>query len=211
MARTNQNEERQLMVESQIRRRGISNEQVLKAMESVPRHQFVSKDQSHLAYADCPLPIGHRQTISQPYIVAYMTEQLQVEPDHRVLEIGTGCGYQTAILAELVREVYSLEVIPELAEAATARLNKLGYQNISITPGNGRDGWPGNAPFDRIIVTAAPSSIPPALISQLAAPGKMIIPVGHTHFNQNLELVQKNKVGAVEYFNRVGVRFVPLV
>ena len=199
------------MVESQIRRRGISNEQVLKAMESVPRHQFVSKDQSHLAYADCPLPIGHRQTISQPYIVAYMTEQLQVEPDHRVLEIGTGCGYQTAILAELVREVYSLEVIPELAEAATVRLNKLGYQNISITPGNGRDGWPENAPFDRIIVTAAPSSIPPALISQLGAPGKMIIPVGHTHFNQNLELVQKNKVGAVEYFNRVGVRFVPLV
>jgi len=199
------------MVESQIRSRGINNEHVLKAMESVPRHQFVAKNQSHLAYADCPLPIDHRQTISQPYIVAYMTEQLQVKPNHRVLEIGTGCGYQTAILAELAWEVYSLEVIPELAEAATARLNKMNYRNITISSGNGRDGWPENAPFDRIIVTAAPNAIPPALISQLAAPGKMIIPVGHTHFNQNLELVTKNAVGTVEYFTRVGVRFVPLV
>ncbi|MFH1850955.1 MAG: protein-L-isoaspartate(D-aspartate) O-methyltransferase [Candidatus Neomarinimicrobiota bacterium] len=211
MARNNLGEARRLMVESQIRRRGVSDTRVLQAMETVPRHQFVADDQQLFAYDDYPLPIGHRQTISQPYIVAYMTEKLQVGPQHSVLEIGTGCGYQAAVLSCLARTVTSVEIIPELAQAAQERLRKLGYSNVTVHRADGRNGWPAAAPFDRIITTAAAADIPTALIGQLASDGRMIIPVGATLFNQRLELVLKDAAGNVDFIPELAVRFVPLV
>ncbi len=166
------------MVEQQIERRGVRSPQVLAAMHRVPRHEFVPSSLRHEAYHDYPLPIGFGQTISQPYIVAAMTEALALRPSDKVLEIGTGSGYQAAVLAELVSNVYSIEIIPELAQRAAADLFRLGYTNVHVRTGDGYAGWPEHAPFDAIIVTCAPENIPPPLVQQLADGGRMVIPVG---------------------------------
>jgi len=200
--------ERKEMVEYQIRRRGVKDRKVLRAMLKVPRHLFVPEQMKELAYGDEPLPIGEGQTISQPYIVAYMTEALRLRGRERVLEIGTGSGYQTAILAEIVREVYTVELIPELSARARGVLDKLGYRNIQFRVGDGTLGWPEHAPFDAILVSAAPASVPPALVEQLKPGGKMIIPVG-TDF-QELVLVTRKETGWDEQ-RLIGVRFVPLI
>lgn len=200
--------ERKEMVEFQIRRRGVKDRKVLKAMLKVPRHLFVPEQMKELAYGDEPLPIGEGQTISQPYIVAYMTEALRLRGRERVLEIGTGSGYQTAILAEIVREVYTVELIPELSARARAVLEKFGYRNIQFRVGDGTLGWPEHAPYDAILVSAAPASVPPALVEQLKTGGQMIIPVG-TDF-QELVLVTRKETGWDEQ-RLIGVRFVPLI
>lgn len=200
--------ERKEMVEFQIRRRGVKDRKVLKAMLKVPRHLFVPEQMKEQAYGDEPLPIGEGQTISQPYIVAYMTEALRLRGRERVLEIGTGSGYQTAILAEIVREVYTVELIPELSARARAVLEKLGYRNIQFRVGDGTLGWPEHAPYDAILVSAAPASVPPALVEQLKTGGQMIIPVG-TDF-QELVLVTRKETGWDEQ-RLIGVRFVPLI
>ena len=199
------------MVEDQIRRRGIVDINVLNAMESVPRHLFVAEGEQHLAYFDGPLPIDHGQTISQPYIVAFMTEVLELKPHHKVLEIGTGCGYQSAVLSMIVQKVISLEYIEDLAESAKNRLSRLGYKNVSVHKSNGLLGWKQAAPFDRIIGTAAPSSIPDTLIEQLAPEGIMVLPVGKSIFDQALFIVRKNKNKKVSIKQSLGVRFVPMV
>ncbi len=201
-------DERLRMVVTQLRARGLRDESVLAAMARVPRHLFVPDDVSAFAYADEPLPIGRGQTISQPYIVAYMTEALGLGREARVLEIGTGSGYQTAVLAEVAGEVWTVELVEELSLRARARLESLGYDNIRFRIGDGSAGWPDAAPFDGILVTAAPESIPPALEGQLAPGGRMIVPVGLG--SQELVLVRRE--GSV--FRRkglIGVRFVPLV
>lgn len=200
--------ERKEMVEYQIRRRGVKDKKVLKAMLKVPRHLFVPEQMKELAYGDEPLPIGEGQTISQPYIVAYMTEALRLRGRERVLEIGTGSGYQTAILAEIVREVYTVELIPELSDRARAVLEKLGYRNIHFRVGDGTLGWPEHAPYDAILVSAAPAAVPPALVEQLKLGGQMVIPVG-TDF-QELVLVTRKETGWDEQ-RLIGVRFVPLI
>ena len=200
--------DRRRMVDRQIRARGIRSAEVLDALARVPRELFVPADVRHRAYEDSPLPIGYGQTISQPYIVAYMTEALETSPDHRVLEIGTGSGYQAAVLAELVREVYSIEIIPELAERARRTLADAGYRNVDVRTGNGYAGWPERAPFDRIIVTAAPPEIPPALVDQLAVGGRMVIPVGT--LLQEIVVVSKGARGVSET-RTIPVRFVPMV
>lgn len=199
------------MVEDQIRRRGISDKRVLHAMATVQRHLFVDKYEKQLAYFDRPLPIGHGQTISQPYIVAFMTDELQIESNHTVLEIGTGCGYQAAIISMLAKEVVSLEYVAKLAKSARKRLNDLGYKNIKVHNANGINGWEENAPYDRIIGTAAPASIPDKLIEQLAPQGRMIIPVGGSIFDQSLYIVTKNIKGKVKIKRSLPVRFVPMV
>ncbi|HAR35773.1 MAG TPA: protein-L-isoaspartate O-methyltransferase [Acidobacteria bacterium] len=196
------------MVEYQIRRRGVRDKKVLKAMLKVPRHLFVPEQMKELAYGDEPLPIGESQTISQPYIVAYMTEALKLRGREKVLEIGTGSGYQTAVLAEIVREVYTVELIPELSRRAQEVLQKLGYQNIHFRVGDGTRGWPEEAPFEAILVTAAPPAVPPALVEQLTIGGRMVIPVG-TDF-QELVLVTRKEQGWEEQ-RLIGVRFVPLI
>ena len=198
------------MVEDQILRRRISDKRVLKAMETVPRHLFVEKHQQQLAYFDGPLPIGHKQTISQPYIVAFMTEELRIQAHHTVLEIGTGCGYQSAILSMLAKIVVSLEYVAKLAETASNRLTKLNYSNIKVYNVNGFDGWKENAPYDRIIGTAAPTSMPDKLIEQLSPQGRMIIPIG-SMFDQSLFIITKNKKGIVKIKRSLSVRFVPMV
>ncbi len=200
--------ERKDMVDYQIRRRGVSDRKVLKAMLRVPRHLFVPEQMKELAYGDEPLPIGEGQTISQPYIVAYMTEALRLRGREKVLEIGTGSGYQTAILAEIAKEVYTVELIPELSARARGLLEKLGYRNIHFRIGDGTLGWPEHAPYDAILVSAAPASVPPALVDQLKVGRKMIIPVG-TDF-QELVLVTR-KEGGWEEQRLIGVRFVPLI
>ncbi len=200
--------ERERMVEIQIRARGVQDERVLQAMLKVPRHSFVPPDVRSYAYGDEPLPIGEGQTISQPYIVAYMTEALELRGDERVLEIGTGSGYQTAVLAELAREVYTIEIVSSLSQQAQETLRQLGYQNVFFRVGDGSLGWREFAPYDAIIVTAAPRSVPKALEEQLKISGKMIIPVGIEY--QELVLVERKKKG----FSRkklLPVRFVPLV
>ena len=199
------------MVEDQIRRRGISDKRVLNAMETVPRHLFVEKHQQQLAYFDGPLPIGLGQTISQPYIVAFMTDELQIQQHHTVLEIGTGCGYQSAVLSILANKVISLEYVAKLAETARKRLSELGYDNIQVHNTNGIDGWKENSPYDRIIGTAAPTSMPDKLIEQLAPYGRMIIPVGGSVFDQSLYIITKNKKGTVKIKRSLPVRFVPMV
>ena len=199
------------MVEDQIRRRGIADKRVLQAMATIPRHLFVEKHQQQFAYFDGPLPIGHGQTISQPYIVAFMTDELQIEPHHTVLEIGTGCGYQAAVLSMLAKEVVSLEYVTKLAKSAGKRLNDLGYKNIKVHNANGINGWEENAPYDRIIGTAAPTSIPEKLIEQLAPQGRMIIPVGASIFDQSLYIITKNKKDKVKIKRSLPVRFVPMV
>lgn len=201
-------EERKNMVEFQIQKRGIKDRKVLEAMLKVPRHLFVPEQMKELAYGDEPLPIGEGQTISQPYIVAYMTEALKLTGNERVLEIGTGSGYQTAILAEIVKEVYTVEVIPELSRRAQKVLAELGYNNIKFLIGDGTRGWPEHAPYDAILVSAAPATVPRTLVDQLKINGRMIIPVG-TDF-QELMLVRRKKDGWEEE-RLIGVRFVPLV
>jgi len=199
---------RREMVENQIRRRGITDEKVLQAMLKVPRHLFVPESWRELAYSDEPLPIGEGQTISQPYIVAYMTAALNLQGHEKVLEIGTGSGYQTAILAEIVAEVYTVELIPELSRRAQAVLQELGYTNIRFRIGDGTLGWPEYAPYDSILVAAAPASVPVPLVEQLKVGGRMIIPVGVDF--QELMLVTRKKKGWDEK-RLIGVRFVPLI
>ncbi len=199
--------QRRRMVDEQIRPRGILNNSVLKAMEKVPRHKFVPDPLRDKAYADHPLPIGLNQTISQPAIVAYMTEMADISKGEKVLEIGTGSGYQAAILGELAKEVYTIEILPELAERAGKILKELGYKNVFVKAGNGYLGWPEHAPFDAIVVTAAPDEVPKALVEQLAVNGKMVIPVGTT--NQEMVLIQKTQKGVTEK-RTIPVRFVPM-
>jgi len=197
------------MVQQQLVVRGINNEGVLAAMAKVPREEFVPADQRVDAYEDGPLPIGYDQTISQPYIVAFMTQQLQPKPSDRVLEIGTGSGYQAAILAELVKEIYSVEIVEPLAKSAEATLARLGYTNIHIKAGDGYKGWPEEAPFDAIIVTCAPDKVPQPLVDQLKDGGRMVIPVGE-RFAQELYLLEK-KNGQLKESVTLPVRFVPMM
>lgn len=199
---------RAAMVEEQLRARGIRNRAVLTVMTRVPRHRFVPAMYQDEAYDDHPLPIGFDQTISQPYIVGYMTEAADISSNEKVLEIGTGSGYQAAILAELAREVYTIEIIPELAERARTVLSELDYRNIQVRSGDGYVGWKEHAPFDAIIVTAAPDHVPPALLEQLAVKGRMVIPVGTGE--QEMRVITKTATGITDE-KTLPVRFVPLV
>jgi len=200
--------ERQRMVQQQLKAHGIKDERVLAAMAKVPREEFVPPESRGASYADGPLPIGYGQTISQPYIVAFMTEQLRLKPSDRVLEIGTGSGYQTAILAELVPEVYTIEIVEPLAKNAEATLQRRGYKNVHAKAGDGYKGWPEGAPFDAIIVTCAPDRVPQPLTDQLKDGGRMIIPVGE-RFAQELYLLEK-KNGHLKESAVLPVRFVPM-
>ena len=199
---------RERMVREQIEDRGVRDPRVLAVMRKIPRHLFVPAAMQPYAYADRPLPIGHSQTISQPYIVAYMTEALELRPKDRVLEIGTGSGYQAAVLAELAAEVYSIEIVEPLGKEAAARLRRLGYANIELRIGDGYRGWPDAAPFDAIMVTAAPDHVPPALVDQLAEAGRLVVPVGR--FLQELIRVRRTPTG-VRQEELLPVRFVPMV
>jgi protein-L-isoaspartate(D-aspartate) O-methyltransferase len=204
------------MVKEQIAERGVKDSATLRAMEAVARHEFVPESYRNYAYEDGPLPIGYGQTISQPYIVALMTELANLSRDQRglskgkkALEIGTGSGYQAAVLAEIIDSVYTIEIVKELGESARERLTRLGYQKVNTKIGDGYFGWEEHAPFDAIIVTAAAEHIPPPLINQLKEGGRMVIPVGHPYFTQNLVLVEK-KDGKVTSRDIIPVRFVPL-
>ncbi|MCX6876756.1 MAG: protein-L-isoaspartate(D-aspartate) O-methyltransferase [Verrucomicrobia bacterium] len=188
--------------------RGLTNRRVLLAMATVPRHEFVPAEHCRLAYDDGPLPIGHGQTISQPYIVALMTEQLDPQPTHRVLEIGTGSGYQAAVLAQLVKEVSSIEIIGPLATRAAADLHRLGYANVVVRAADGYQGWPEQAPFDSVIVTCAPEHVPPPLVDQLKEGGRMLIPVGPLMEQVLYVLVKQD--GKVRQHTVLPVRFVPM-
>jgi protein-L-isoaspartate(D-aspartate) O-methyltransferase len=196
------------MIADQLRARDVCDEQVLGAVSRVERHRFIPEDARSESYEDHPVPIGYGQTISQPYIVGFMTQALDVEPHHRVLEIGTGCGYQTAVLAELAREVFSIEVVPDLAAHARATLTELGYANVHLRVGDGYDGWPEEAPFDRILGAAAPREIPPILVDQLADEGILVMPVGDWH--QEIRVIQK-RGGQAQSRDVLPVRFVPMV
>lgn len=189
--------------------RDVTDTATLAAMRRVPRHEFVDVPDPRMAYLDRPLPIGHGQTISQPYIVAYMTDLLDLEQDHRVLEVGTGSAYQAAILAEIARKVVSIEIVEPLARAAAARLKRLGYNNVTVIYGDGYYGWPEEAPYDSIIVTAAAEHIPPPLVAQLKPGGRMVIPVGPVGWTQNLLLVEKREDGSIKTQNLLPVTFVP--
>jgi protein-L-isoaspartate(D-aspartate) O-methyltransferase len=184
---------------------------VMAAMGKVPRHRFVPALEAAFAYSNRPLPIGHGQTISQPFMVALMTDLLDLKPGQRVLEIGTGCGYQAAVLAEIAREVYTIEIVEPLAQEAAARLAALGYRNVSARAGDGYRGWPEHAPFDAIIVTAAAPAVPQALVEQLKPGGRLIIPVGAQWDAQQLLMIDKDAAGATSTRRILGVRFVPLV
>lgn len=198
------------MVREQIESRGITNAAVLAAMHHVPRHEFVPERWVDDAYEDHPLPIGHGQTISQPYIVALMTELLQLARGAKVLEVGTGSGYQAAILAEVGADVYSIEIVEPLAKESVDRLRRLGYDRIHVKQGDGYLGWPEHSPFDAIIVTAGADHIPPPLVEQLKPGGRMVIPVGDAHAEQLLMLVEKGADGNVTTHNVAPVLFVPL-
>ncbi|MFW6337657.1 MAG: protein-L-isoaspartate(D-aspartate) O-methyltransferase [Alkalispirochaetaceae bacterium] len=202
--------EREELVQSAVIDEGIEDPETVEAMRAVPRHEFVPEDLRSRAYRNTPLPIGHGQTISQPYIVAYMTEALELEPDDTVLEVGAGSGYQAAVLAEIVDQVYTIEIIHPLAESARARLQRLGYENVTVTAGDGYFGWPEEAPFDAIIVTAAPGHVPTPLVEQLEPGGRMIIPVGPVFSVQTLILLQKDEDGSVRTKQLLPVRFVPM-
>lgn len=202
---------RDRMVRDQVQGRGLKDLSVLLAMGKVPRHCFVPKSSMDEAYADYPLAIGKGQTISQPYVVAFMTEALDLKPTDRVLEVGTGSGYQAAILSVLVRDVYTVEIEPLLARQASERLACLGYSNVKVKTGDGRLGWKEHAPFDAVIVTAAASEVPGALQQQLRAGGRMCIPVGEIHDVQELILIEKDARGGLSRRRLLPVRFVPLV
>ncbi|MFH1287158.1 MAG: protein-L-isoaspartate(D-aspartate) O-methyltransferase [bacterium] len=201
-------QERKIMIETQIKARGIKDERVLQAMLKVQRHLFVPQTYQHLAYTDGPLPIGDGQTISQPYIVALMTELLELKGNENVLEIGTGSGYQAAVLGELAKGVYTIEILSSLAQGAEKLIKELGYKNIYVKCGDGYLGWPEHAPFDAIVVTCAPEEIPGALIEQLAEGGRLVIPVGD--YFQELKLVKKID-GKPVVKNIIAVRFVPMI
>lgn len=202
-------QKREQMVNQHIKPRGISDKRTLEAMRSVERHKMVPEPLVPYAYEDRPLPIGNDQTISQPFMVAFMTQAIRPKPGMKVLEIGTGSGYQAAVLAEIVDEVYTIETVEELAESAKKKLREMGYDNIHFKVGDGYHGWEEHAPFDAIIVTAAPESIPPRLLEQLKEGGRMVIPVGPTSASQTLRLVQKKKNGKITTENLLPVRFVP--
>ncbi len=184
-------ERREGLVKRHIEKRGVKDAAVLKAMRTVKRHLFVPENSIPNAYDDRPLPIGYGQTISQPYIVAYMTEAIKPKPEFKVLEIGTGSGYQAAVLAEIVKEVYTIEIVPQLGNAAANRLKKLGYKNVQVKVGDGYYGWKEHGPYDAIVVTAAAEFVPPPLLEQLKDGGKMIIPIGSPFMTQMLMLVEK--------------------
>jgi protein-L-isoaspartate(D-aspartate) O-methyltransferase len=200
--------ERAMMVRQQLTARDITNPRVLEAMKRVPRHRFVPDPLQSAAYRDSPLPIGEGQTISQPYIVALMTQLVDPKPDQKALDVGTGSGYQAAVLSELVKDVYSIEIVESLATDARARLKELGYGNITVRHGDGYAGWQEEAPFDVIIVAAAPDRVPPALITQLAPGGKLVIPIGD--LAQTLVLIEKQADGSVIRKNVAPVAFVPM-
>ena len=216
---TIEQERRQMMVdiEAQVActRRMIGRDhleaRVMAAMRLVPRERFVPPELRYAAFRNGPLPVGYGQTISQPYIVALMTDLLQTKADHTVLEIGTGSGYQTAILSRLCKKVYTMEVIPQLSEAANLCLRELGYDNIELQVGNGYLGWPQHEPYDGIVVTAAADHIPAALIEQLKPGGRLVIPVGHPYDRQELMLVKKDEQGEIHTRDILGVAFVPMV
>ena len=197
------------MVEDQLQERGINNDRLLKVMENTPRHLFVPSAYRAYAYDDGPLPIGEGQTISQPYVVALMTELLKLEGDEKVLEIGTGSGYQAAILAQLAKEVYTIEIVESLAASSEGLLRRMGYDNVTVKWGDGYQGWTEHAPFDRIILTAAPEKTPPKLIEQLKPGGIMVLPVGS--FMQELKIITKRKDGSIRQRKEGFVRFVPMV
>jgi protein-L-isoaspartate(D-aspartate) O-methyltransferase len=206
-----QKQQRLRMVRTQIERRGVRNKRVLETMRKVPRHKFVRPRDLRYAHDDRPLSINHGQTISQPYIVAFMTELLDPKPEHKALEVGTGSGYQAAVLAELVAEVYTIEIIEKLGKPAKERLEKLGYENVEVKVADGYHGWEEHAPFDSIIVTCAASHVPPPLIKQLKTGGRMCIPVGPVFGPQHLIILTKQKDGTVKGKSVLPVRFVPLV
>lgn len=200
---------REKMVQDQIEQRGIRDKAVLEAMSTVPRHHFVPADYRHRAYQDSPLPIGHGQTISQPYIVAAMTELVRPAATMKILEIGTGSGYQAAVLAQLVDKVYTIEIVEPLAKGARQLLQREGYDNISVRQGDGYFGWEQYAPYDAIVVTAAAQYIPPPLLEQLKPGGRMVIPVGSPFFVQRLMLIEKDADGEISSHSVMSVRFVP--
>ncbi len=205
---------RDIEMEVEYTRRWIGKKaldtRVMEAMARVPRHEFVPGAARSYAYANGPVPIGHGQTISQPYIVALMTDLLDPQPDDRVLEVGTGSGYQAAILSQLVSRIYSIEIVEELAEQASARLNRLGYTNVETRLGNGYFGWPEQGPFDGIIVTAAAPDVPQPLLDQLKPEARLVIPVGLPYSHQELKLIEKDSTGATNTNDVLGVAFVPL-
>jgi protein-L-isoaspartate(D-aspartate) O-methyltransferase len=201
---------RRRMVEEQIRARGIGDPAVLAAMETVPRHLFVPTDERAQAYADHPLPIGAGQTISQPYMVALMTSLLDLKPGSKVLEVGTGSGFQAAVLSRIAGEVYTIEILKLLAERARHTLADLGYRNVHVREGDGFQGWPEEAPFDAIIVTAAPPSVPDPLLRQLKRGGKLVIPVGNRDTLQNLLVFTRRADGSFDRASVLPVRFVPM-
>ena len=210
MAAINSDDVERMGFQLTLRRRGISDQAVLRAMDEVPREHFVTSEFTESAYADHALPIACGQTISQPYVVAYMTEQLEVEPQHRVLEVGTGSGYQAAILSRLAREVVSVERYRTLADTARDRIKTLGYSNITVIAGDGFAGAPDQAPFDRIMVTAAAEEIPDALVDQLREEGKMVLPLGPRDGTQYIVKLNKSASGLTRQ-NLIAVRFVPLL
>jgi len=202
---------REQMVAHQIAARGVADARVLAAMRAVPRHLFVPAGSEDEAYDDRPVPIGHGQTISQPYIVAFMTELAEVKPTHRVLEIGTGSGYQAAVLSRLAASVYTIEIVEPLARRARAVLTSMGCANVATRIGDGYGGWPEMAPFDAIVVTAAPDHVPPALVAQLRPGGRLVIPVGGVYDVQQLRVIEKDASGRTRSRDVAPVRFVPLV
>lgn len=199
------------MVADQIAARGVTDARVLEAMRSVPRHEFVPAAIREDAYVDTPLSIGYGQTISQPYIVALMTELARPSPADRALEVGTGSGYQAAVLSRLVARVFSIELVDPLARSAAATLQRLGYGNVTVRNGDGYDGWPEEAPFDIILVTAAPEEVPAALVAQLRPGGRLIVPVGRMADVQDLQVIQKDVAGRTTTRSVIPVRFVPLI
>ena len=199
------------MIEDQIIKRGIQDQRVLDIMGSIDRQKFVPEEYAQSANKDGPLPIGHGQTISQPFIVAFMSENLKIDASHKVLEIGTGSGYQSAVLSNLSNHVHTIEIIDELAKEASSRLNELGYNNITVHCGDGNKGLPEEAPFDRIMVTAAPEEIPEILVEQLSEGGMMILPMGEEFDIQHLWVVTKEGDGSIKKEKVLPVRFVPMV
>lgn len=203
--------ERERMVREHIEARGVRDPRVLAAMRDTPRHLFVPPGVRGQAYEDHPLPIGYGATISQPYIVAWMTELLRPEKTSRVLEIGTGSGYQAAVLSPLAGHVYTMEIVPQLAQSAAETLKQMGYKNVTVRQGDGYKGWPEEAPFDRIILTAAPREVPETLIRQLAPGGRLVAPVGGSPLSQELVVIEKRADGSIRRRSVGGVMFVPMV